>query len=173
MDNVKIVSYGAIVTAISVVMTLLGGIIPAAAFIAPIIAGFVLITIKIKFGIKNALFTFVAVVILMFILSPKKTSAFSYLFMFGYYPIIFDEFYRIKSTTIRVLTKVIIFEGIGCLSLALILNFLPQVKENERIILLIFAGIVLYNIFAIIYDRFIFLFLAQYREKIENKIKKI
>ena len=77
MDNVKIVSYGAIVTAISVVMTLLGGIIPAAAFIAPIIAGFVLITIKIKFGIKNALFTFVAVVILMFILSPKKTSAFS------------------------------------------------------------------------------------------------
>ena len=172
-DGSKFVSYGAIVTALSVVLTFMGNIIPASAFIAPILAGFVLIVVKIKFGIKKALVTFAAVVALMFVLSPKKMSPFSYLLLFGYYPVLFDEFYNIRSVVIRIFFKIALFEGIGGISLFILLKFLPAFKENQRITLLIILGIVLYNIFAVIYDRFIYLFLIQYREQIQNKVKKI
>lgn len=166
MKKAKIVAFGGIVVAVSVVLTFLGGIIPAASFIAPCVAGFLLFAPKELFNMKNALTTFIAVAILMFLLAPKKTSAVAYTLMFGYYPILFTEYYKIKKVALRVLAKAVLFEMVGIILLALLMIFMPALKKSETFYRDVFIGIIAYNACAIFYDRYIFVALNVLGERV-------
>lgn len=161
------------IAAASVALSFIGGVIPAAVFFAPVIAGFFLIFYKELCGLKNSVLTFVVVAVLMFLVSPKKTGAFAYAYLFGYYPIIFSEFDRIKSNIVKTIAKIAVFEFVGVAALLTILLLEPTVKNEENFTILLVGGIVGYNIFALVYDRFLFFFFRVFGDILKERLKSL
>lgn len=172
MKKIKALAIGGVVAALSVVLSFLGGIIPAAVFFAPVIAGFLLVFLKELYGMKNAVMTFVVVAVLMFLIAPKKAGAFAYAYLFGYYPIVFSEFDRIKSSVVKAVAKIAVFELVGVAALGSILLLMPTVKNEEKFTLILVAGIIGFNIFALVYDRFLFFFFKVFGDTLRDRLKK-
>jgi hypothetical protein len=69
------------------------------------------------------------------------------------------------------LLKAIIFEGVGVLSLTVILILVPTIKQHERFSLIVVAGIIVYNIFILCYEGFIYVLLKQFGASMRERLK--
>ena len=74
----RVLALGAILSALAVVVMMLGGLIPAATFCCPILAGFVLIPVLFEGGAAMALCAWGAAAILSLLLGPDKEAAMLY-----------------------------------------------------------------------------------------------
>jgi hypothetical protein len=81
------VAFCGMTVALSVVLLLLGGVIPVATYAVPMFTGLLLLPVLLEFGYKAAWTTFFAAALLSLFLDFDKEAAFFYLFV-GYYPII-------------------------------------------------------------------------------------
>ena len=73
--------------ALSVVVMLMGGLIPLATFCCPVVVGILFIPIVLECGPKLGLAAYVAVSVLSVLMGPDKEAAFLLVF-FGYYPLL-------------------------------------------------------------------------------------
>lgn len=95
--------------ALSVLVLLLGSIVPFATFCCPILAMVVMVPVVTEYDTKTALLYYAAVAILGIILVPDKEVTLIYAFL-GYYPAIREKLNgAIRGTVLRTLVKLVMF----------------------------------------------------------------
>ena len=114
---------------LSVVIMLMGGLIPAAVYIVPLLCGLVLLPISIEFGKPVAWATFAATAILAMILDFDKEAAFFYLFI-GYYPIVKWSIDKITAKPVRAAVKLALFT-VSVITMYGLLNLLFPISYPE------------------------------------------
>ena len=158
---------------LSVVIMLLGGIIPIAVYTVPLICGLILLPVTVEFGKPSAWATFFAAAILALILDFDKEAAFFYLFI-GYYPIIKWSIEKVRSVSLRTIIKVLIFT-VSIVTMYLLLNlFFPMeafMQEfHEMGTWMLFGLLVIFDISMLLYDRLLFAALMIYANRIKPKL---
>ena len=102
------VAFCGMAAGLSVVVMLLGGVIPAATYAVPMLCGLLLLPVLLEFGQKAAWTVYVAVSLLALMLGFDKEAAFFYIFM-GYYPIVKWKIDRCPVRWKRLLIKLALF----------------------------------------------------------------
>ena len=97
----------AVLCALAVTVMMLGGLIPAATFCCPMLAGFLSIPILCECGAGMALCAWAAISILSCLLGPDKEAAAIYLFL-GWYPVLRPKLEKLRQP-LRFLLKLLIF----------------------------------------------------------------
>ena len=106
--NAKQIAMGGVFAALAIVIMCLGGLIPIATFVCPMICMLILHLIRKLCGNRIAWAWYGVVAILSVLLGPDKEAAAVFLFL-GYYPIIKPKIDRIKP---RWLWKGIYFNAV-------------------------------------------------------------
>lgn len=104
-NSASSIALGGVFAALAVIIMSLGGLIPVATYICPLLCAILLQTVLRICGKRIAWAWFGAVSILGVLLSPDKEAAATFLFL-GYYPIIKTRFDKCKFSAI---TKLLYF----------------------------------------------------------------
>ncbi|MEG0780535.1 MAG: hypothetical protein RRY95_01185 [Oscillospiraceae bacterium] len=99
-----------VLAALSIVLMLLGSIVPFATFCCPILAMLALLPILEEWGARRAALCYAAISLLSLLLVPDKEVALFYLF-YGGYPVLRPTLDRIRPGPLRVLTKLLTFNA--------------------------------------------------------------
>lgn len=102
------VAFCGLFAAFMLVVMLLGTAIPMTTYLAPALAGALVIPIVWEFGRKAGLLLYIAVSILSLILAPNKEAAFLFLFLLGWYPILRPTIQHVSSKLGRIMLKLLI-----------------------------------------------------------------
>ena len=100
-------AYCGMAAGLSIVIMLLGGVIPAATYAVPMLCGLLLLPILLEFGPAATWTTFAATGLLTLLLGLDKEAAFFYLFL-GYYPIVKGRLDKLRRP-FRTLAKIALF----------------------------------------------------------------
>lgn len=103
----KDVAQGGMMAALAIVIMCLGGLIPVATFVCPMLCMLLLVVVLRTCGRRIAWAWYGAVSILSVLLSPDKEAAAVFLFL-GYYPIIKPDMDRMR---LKWLWKLLLFNG--------------------------------------------------------------
>lgn len=95
--NAKEIAMGGVFAALAIVVMCLGGLIPIATFVCPMICMLILQLIRMLCGKRIAWAWYGAVAILSVLLAPDKEAAAVFVFL-GYYPIIKPKMDRLKPS---------------------------------------------------------------------------
>jgi hypothetical protein len=118
--------------ALSVVLMLMGGLIPVMLYVAPLLAGILLLPVLVEYGRTAAWLTWFATALCVLMIGVDKEAAFFYLFI-GYYPILKWEIDRkIAHKGLRIAVKLLLFTAsAGLMYLLLWLIFPAQSLAAE------------------------------------------
>ena len=160
--------------ALSVTLMFLGGVVYVFAYAVPMLLGLISVMIKKSFGTSSAVFVYIAVSVLSFILVPEKESVLMFVLFFGYYPIIRESFEKIKSKVIRLILKLILFNAsLAAIELLCVFVFgIPFFEDGLFSWGLLIGFAAAMNFVFIMYDFLLKTFLILYEKKIEKRIKK-
>ena len=170
------VAMGGLISALSIVIMFLTGLIPFGEYAFPAFAGLVLISIVVDVNFKTAMVVYVAVSILGLFVVPVKESAILFLFFFGFYPSIYLQLNRIKSKPLKVIVKFLIFNVCVITAYLIFINLFSSPEEfMEFGRYTAYIMLALGNIFFVIYDLAVkssyFLYIYKIRPKVIKKIK--
>ena len=112
-----------LLSALAVVCLLLGGVIPAATFCAPILAMAALLPVLEEVGAGAAAAAYGAAAVLGLLLVPDRELALVYL-CFGWYPILRPQIARIPLRLGRLAARLAVFNAVTALLYGLILRLL-------------------------------------------------
>ena len=158
---------------LSIVVMLLGGVIPVATYAVPMLCGLLLLPILIEFGAAAACATFFAAAALALLLDFDKEAAFFYLFI-GYSPIVKWRLDRIKSKAGRMGAKLLLFTAAITVMYALLALLFPVeafVREFREMGLWMGAlFVVLYVFCMLLYDWMLLRVLAVYANRNRPKL---
>ena len=168
------VAFCGMATALSMVIMLLGGVIPAATYAVPMLCGLLLLPILIEFGQTAAWTTFAATALLSLLLGLDKEAAFFYLFL-GYYPIVKWRLDKLRPQARRIIAKIALFAvAIGVMYRLLYLlfplaAFMEEFREmGAAMTALFFAAFVGCML---LYDRLLPGMVAYYANRVRPKLK--
>lgn len=167
------VAFCGMAVALSVVLMLMGGLIPIAVYLVPLMCGLILLPISIEFGKAYAWAAFGATAALSLLLGFDKEAAFFYLFI-GYYPIVKWSFDRIKKKPLRAAAKLLLFT-VSILVMYGLLNLLFPMEQfmqefHEMGIATLIVMLVVYNISMLLFDRFLVAALMIYANRIRPRL---
>ncbi len=125
--------------ALSIVVMLLGVIIPIAMYIAPAVAALLVMIAMEECGRKMAWTLYGAVSIISLLFIPDKEVAFVYVFLLGYYPLVKPRFDAIRRGWARAGAKLLFFNlalavAYGLLILLLFPGFLAAAWQPLEIL---------------------------------------
>ena len=167
------VAFCSMAAGLSVVIMLLGGVIPIATYAVPMLCGLLLLPILIEFGKTAAWATFFAVAALALLLGFDKEAAFFYLFI-GYYPIVKWDLDKIKSKGLRFAVKLLLFTGAIAIMYALLNLLFPlgaYLNEFQEMGVIMTIGFVaVYDICMLLYDWALMGCVMIYANKIRPKM---
>lgn len=120
-----------VMTALSVVLLCLGGIVPLAVYACPMLASCALLVVRETCSARYAWCCWLAVALLTLLLGPDKEAAALYLFL-GYYPLLQPKLETICRPLLRWAAKLALaIVAVGLMYAALIYIFgLTQVTEE-------------------------------------------
>lgn len=131
-NHSKKVAVAGVLSALSVVLMLVGGVIPIATFMAPILAGLCLIPVAVEVGVKTALLAYLAVSIIAFLLVPDRELVFFFIFLFGYYPLLRPVIHKIPIKALQWVVKLVLFNGaVAVIYAVLLLLFSNPLLQQE------------------------------------------
>ena len=159
---------------LSLVIMLMGGLIPIATYAVPMLCGLLLLPILLEFGKTAAWTTFFVVAALALMLDFDREAAFFYLFI-GYYPIVKWQFDKIKSKGLRLLVKALLFAVSMGVMYALLYLFFPALavlqdfEEMGMILSILF--LLAYVFCMLLYDHLLVGCVMIYANRIRPKLK--
>ncbi len=164
------------IAALSVVVMLITYFSNVFIYLAPEIAGLLLVAILEEMGTKWAFGTFAAISLLSLFIIADKEAAVYYTMFFGYYPIVRILLARkIKSKAPALILGCVLFNVAITLSIlfcAFVLHIdYSEIYEKGKIFLLIFM--IAMNIIFFGYDHLLLSAHVLYRNKIKKKVKKL
>lgn len=110
-SNAKNVALGGVLAALAVVVMCLGGLIPVATYVCPVLCALLLSVVLRVCGVRIAWAWFGAVALLSLLLGPDKEACAVFFFL-GYYPIIKP---KLDRSPLRILWKAVLFNGAATL----------------------------------------------------------
>ena len=102
-----------VVSAFSVVLMLMTGIVPIATIALPALAGCLTIAIVAETNVRYGFAVYCVVSVLAILLTPDREAILFYILFFGYYPTLYGLLMRIKRKPLRVLAKFGVFNLAG------------------------------------------------------------
>lgn len=103
------VALGGIISALCLVSMFLTGVIPILSLALPMIAGTLMMIIKVEVSTGWSFLTYTAVSLLSLFVTFDKESSVMFIFLFGLYPILKTFFDKVKLKLVRVLLKLIYY----------------------------------------------------------------
>ena len=103
----SVMALGGVLAAVAVVIMSLGGLIPVATYVSPMLCAILLQVVLLSCGVRIAWAWYGAVALLSVLLSPDKEAAAVFVFL-GYYPIVKPRLDRMKPSW---LWKGLLFNG--------------------------------------------------------------
>ena len=148
MKKTKLITLCGMMSALAVVIMLVGGYLEIGMYAAPMISGLLLMPVGDKYGKKYHFAMWAVVSIISFILVPYVEQNLMFLLLFGLYPAIYSFFGKIPKT-LRLFLKFLYFNitfmGIEAL---VMLVLVPEVMSLGMIAVFLVLG----NITFILYD---------------------
>lgn len=167
------IAFCAVIAALSVVMMLITSLIPVGTFALPCIAGALLVAVVIEFGKGWALGVYGIVCLLSFFMAGDKEAVLFFALLFGYYPILKQVIEsRIRSRILQYVIKFAVF-NMAVIAAFWIASFILQVSAEEYTIFGIYmpyAFLAAGNLFFLLYDRALTVFVALYVQRIRGKL---
>ena len=131
-SNAKVIALGGLLAAVALVIQCLGGMIPLATYICPMLCAIVQYIVCRCCGRRIAWTWYVAVSLLSLLLGPDKEGALVFV-MLGYYPMLKPIF---EKNRLSVLWKVLLFNGAVLVLYGLLLKLMgldAVVAETEEL----------------------------------------
>lgn len=119
-SNAKVIALGGLLAAVALVILCLGGMIPLATYVCPMLCALVQYIVYRCCGRRIAWTWYVAVALLALLLGPDKEAALVFV-MLGYYPMIKPFF---EKSRLSVLWKLLLFNGAVLVLYGLLLKLL-------------------------------------------------
>lgn len=172
-QNTMRIAFCGMMTALSVVLMLLGGLVPVMLYISPLLAGLLLLVVLIEYGKQAAWLTWLATALCVLMVGADKEAAFFYVFI-GYYPIIkwgIDR--RIANKGLRLLAKILLFTvmtGLMYLLLALLFPALMVIEEFGGVWMTVLF-VLLMNFSLLMYDRALLPMAVLYDRRLRRHLK--
>lgn len=169
------IAVSGMMVALAVAILMMGGVIPAATFAGPALAGLILIPVFAEGGQKLALGAWAAIAALSLILCADKEAALLFAFL-GWYPAMKWRLDKRLPGWKGVPVKLLIWNGCAGAMAALIAfvlrmdQVMAEYREMGRAVLIAFA--VLANVTLLVYDRLLAIMAAVYIKKFRGKIFK-
>lgn len=149
MHQSKVIAHCGMMTALSVVLMILGHVLGLGLYISPLLAGLCLMPIGQKFGPKYQWLVWGAASLLSFILVSEMEQNLMYLTIFGLYPILQPMFERLPRQLILP-CKLLYFNAVFIAVEALVIFLIvPEIMPSWMFILLVALG----NVVFLLYDR--------------------
>lgn len=176
-NNSRKIAICGITGALAAVIMLMGGIIPFATYVAPAIAGLLIIPIAIEFGLKSGMLLYVSISFLSFFIVPDKEMVFIFIFLLGYYPLLKAKLEKIKHLIIRLFAKLVVFNAsvLAVYGLMIFVFRLDMVvaEFKESGIIFIAVLLVMANFTFLIYDFAIKRLAAVYCIYVRPRLEKL
>ena len=164
-----------VMTALSVVLLLTGGVIPIATYAAPMLAGLLLLPVRLSCGRKHAWLTWLATALIVLVIGFDREAAFFYLFT-GWYPVAKWDIDRKIPRRWQLPAKAAIFAAAIAVMYALLLLVFPlpalNAEFSEMGTVMIAAVFVVMLLCLLLYDRLIGPVTLLYVHRIEPKLPK-
>ncbi|MBR2572679.1 MAG: hypothetical protein IKE30_11250 [Clostridia bacterium] len=158
-------------TALGILILMLGGVIPIMTFCSPAVASLTLLPILDGYGKKWALTVYAAISILGVLFAPDRESALLFLFL-GYYPVAKVRLDAIPRKPVRVLAKLAVFAvSIGAMMLSMAYLFhmtevFREYAEMSRALLILFVCAACVSL--LLYDRLLIIMMYMYRRRLKR-----
>lgn len=121
MKNISYrVALGGIVSSFCLMAMFLTGVFPVLYLVLPMIAGILMLIVVTEVSIPWALLTYLAVGLLSLFVTYDKEAALVFILFFGHYPISYQYLNRISSKALRLIAKLLVFNG--CMVLYFYMN---------------------------------------------------
>ena len=169
------VAVSGMMVALAVAILLMGGVIPAATFAGPALAGLLLIPVFVEGGEKYALGAWIAVSALALILCPDKEAALLFAFL-GWYPAMKWRLDAKLPGPKGIPVKLLLWNLCAGAMAAMIFyvfrmdQVIAEYREMGHAMLVAF--ILLANVTLLVYDRLLGIVAVLYLKKIRPKILK-
>lgn len=173
MKKTKNVALCGIFTALCFLICYVGCIVTITKFIAPIVSGLLLIIIFDCLNDRAAIMIYVSVSILQLFVLPSKLTAFAFLLLFGYYPILANYLNKKMKVMLRTILKAVIFIIVGCIAIYCLAIFAPSINQISHFKLIATFSVLGYVTFVIIYDLFIKLLVLRFEANLKVKFDKL
>ncbi len=163
----------ATISALSLVMLLLTGLIPVGTYAFPCIAGALLAIIVIEVGYASALSVYAAVSLLSFLFVTDKEAALYYAAFLGFYPILKGVIERVRSYVLQYIFKFISFNVciIGAFFISIHLLAVPKESFELFGVYLPWLFLIIGNFVFFVYDICLTRLIGEYVNKWRNKLK--
>lgn len=163
-----------VMTALGVTFMALGGLIPLATYVAPMLAGVLLVPVYLEYGRKTAWLMYVATALVSAMLSADKEGVFFYIFV-GNYPVLKARFDKIRPRVVRAAAKAGYFAlAIGAMYALLyfVLKLDAIVQEFQEAALAVNAVFyVLFSASMLLYDVLLARFAVYYARVLRPKLR--
>lgn len=127
-------------TALGVVLMLLGAVLGLGVYVAPMFVGWCLVPIGKEWGKKYQILLWIAISILSFTLVPNAEENLMFAFLFGWYPVLRPRLQKLPRLS-RVIAKLLLFNVIVVILEALLVMVLvPESMEVWLALLLLLIG---------------------------------
>ena len=162
--------------ALSIVIMLMGSIIPMATYICPAFAAFLILPVVAEYGEKAALTLYASVSLLSLILIAEKEFVLMYVCVFGLYSVFKFKADRIKPKFLQFTLKALYALATTAATYGLLLFVFPnpvlegEFGEMSAVLMIIFFT--LFVITFMLYDIAAKVVFILYRQRIRNKIFK-
>lgn len=169
------VAFCGMMTALSVALMLLGGLLPLMTYISPLVAGLLLAVVLLEYNSNYAWLTWLATVFCTLVLGSDKEASVFYLF-FGYYPIlkpVLDS--RISRKGLRVAVKLAVFTLSAVLMFLFLLLLFPTLgaEFTQMSLGLMLAWLLVQDLCLLVYDHALPVNMALYRKRIRPHMRFI
>ena len=149
---------------LAAVLMLMGGILQLATYVAPALAGILIVPVAIEFGIKTGYVLYAAIGLLSLFVVPDKEMSLIFVFFLGFYPLLKAQW----------AVKLAVFNAciVGMYGIILFLFPIGAVVEEFESMGIPFTGLLLLmgNVTFVIYDvavaRIIGLYCARFRARL-------
>lgn len=171
--NARRIAISGMMVALATGILLMGGVIPAATFCGPALAGLLLVPVLAEGGRRYALGAWLAISALGLMLCADKEAALLFAFL-GYYPAVKWPLEARLKPWPRLLAKLALWNASAGLMAALIFyvfrmeQVIAEYREMSRIMLVAF--ILLANVTLLVYDRLLGIMAAVYLKKLRPKL---
>jgi len=173
----KQVAFGGIITALSLCLMLLTGVIPVLVYSTPIIVGLFLMIIVIEMGKRWAFTVYIAVSVLSVLFVAEKESAIIYVAFFGYYPILKPILENIKIRPVEWILKFLIFNVSVIAAYFVLIKFFGIDISAENlgfeivVIILLVLGNILFLLYDIVFTRLVSVYIKIWSKTIHRFLK--
>lgn len=146
-----------VVAALSLLLMFCGSVIWVFTYVVPLLTGILLMILSKSVNKKSAWLTYFTVSVLSLLFFADKECALTYVFFFGFYPIIKSEVDKIKIKPLKFLIKIAVY-NVGIVTSQLICVFVFGIPFDMLlgkwtvVVLLLIA-----NVIFVVYDKLLFM----------------